>query len=73
MRRWKIRKKPRTGISDGPFTVGSDGRKVSWRTLPGGDVELDLRRGEEVLIQARGDAVIRPVTPATRARWGLPA
>ncbi|MEU6780355.1 glycoside hydrolase family 95-like protein [Nonomuraea angiospora] len=62
----------RTGI-DGPFTVRSDGRKVPWRTLPGGDLELDLRRGEEVLIQARGDAVIRPVTPANQARWGLPA
>jgi len=62
----------RTGI-DGPFTVRSSGRKVSWRTLPGGDVELDLRRGEEVLIQARGDAVIRPVTAPSRLHWGLPA
>ncbi|MBT2227886.1 glycoside hydrolase family 95-like protein [Nonomuraea sp. NEAU-A123] len=62
----------RTGI-DGPFTVRSHGRKVPWRTLPGGDLELDLRRGEEVLIQARGDAMIRPVTAPSQPRWGLPA
>jgi hypothetical protein len=62
----------RTGMQ-GQFTVRSNGRKVPWRTLPGGDIELDLRRGEEVLIQARGEAVIRPVTSPSQARWGLPA
>ncbi|HEV2781617.1 MAG TPA: Tat pathway signal sequence domain protein [Actinophytocola sp.] len=66
----------RPGIQ-GPLSLRSSwGRRLPWRTLPGGDLEIDLRRGEEVLIHAAGhrpDLRIRPVTPTEPAPpWGLP-
>lgn len=66
----------RTGIS-GPLTVrGGRGRRVPWRILPGGDLRIDLRRGEEAVVYATGsepDLSVRPVLPAGPApRWGLP-
>src|SRR6266498_955475 len=40
----------RTGIA-GPLAVRlRDGREPHWRTLPTGDVEIDLRRGQEALV-----------------------
>jgi len=66
----------RTGIP-APVTVsGSRGRRVPWRSLPNGDLEIDLRRGEEVIVHAAGarpDPHIRPVSPTEPApAWGLP-
>jgi alpha-L-fucosidase 2 len=67
----------RTGVA-GELTVrgADDDRRPRWRRLPNGDVQLDLRRGEEVLIQAEGarvDPVIAPVTPTIPGPpWGLP-
>ncbi|GAA2431333.1 hypothetical protein GCM10010191_51390 [Actinomadura vinacea] len=66
----------RTGIP-GPVRVrGASGRPIRWRTLPGGDLEIDLRRGEEVVIHAAGhrpDLRVSPVAPAEPAPpWGLP-
>jgi alpha-L-fucosidase 2 len=63
----------RTGIP-GPLTVS--GGHARWRTLPNGDVEIDLPRGAEVVIHKRGqgpDLTIAPVRVTTPApRWGLP-
>jgi hypothetical protein len=67
----------RTGIA-GPLTVrGRDGRPPRWRQLSNGDVEIDLRRGQEALVYAMGtapDLTIAPVPPGPPAPpWGLPA
>jgi hypothetical protein len=66
----------RTGIA-GPLRVESaDGRPPRWRQLPGGDLEVDLRQGQEILVYARGsdpDRTIAPVPPsAPTSPWGLP-
>jgi alpha-L-fucosidase 2 len=66
----------RTGIT-GPLTVRDrHGHEPHWRQLPNGDVEIDLRRGQEVLVYPRGsrpDLTIAPVTPnAPAPPWGLP-
>jgi hypothetical protein len=66
----------RTDLS-GPLTVRSSWRRtVPWRVLPGGDLELGIQRGEEVVIHPadqRPDLQIRPVHPTEPApRWGLP-
>jgi hypothetical protein len=67
----------RTGIA-GPLTVRDrHGRGVPWRVLPDGDVQIDLRRGQEVIVYARGtrpDLTVAPVAPVAPAPpWGLPA
>ncbi|OLB80109.1 MAG: Tat pathway signal sequence domain protein [Actinobacteria bacterium 13_2_20CM_2_71_6] len=67
----------RTGIT-GPLTVRlRSGREPHWRLLPGGDIEIDLRRGQEALIHAQGirpDLTVAPVPVAIPgAPWGLPA
>jgi alpha-L-fucosidase 2 len=67
----------RTGIA-GELTVrgSDDDRRTHWRRLPNGDLQLDLQRGQEVLIQAAGTRVhpvIAPVAPTiTGPPWGLP-
>jgi alpha-L-fucosidase 2 len=66
----------RTGIA-GPLTVRAlHGRDPKWRTLPNGDVEIDLPRGAEAVIHRRGtkpDLTIAPVkVTAPAPRWGLP-
>jgi hypothetical protein len=66
----------RTGIA-GPLTVRDrSGREPHWRQLPNGDVEIDLRRDQEVLLYAKGtrpDLTITPVPVAIPAPpWGLP-
>ena len=66
----------RTGIA-GPLTVRAlHGRDPEWRTLPNGDVEIDLPRGAEAVIHRRGtkpDLTIAPVkVTAPAPRWGLP-
>jgi hypothetical protein len=49
---------------------------VPWRTLPGGDLEIGVRRGEEVVVHAanhRPDLEVGPVIPVeTGPAWGLP-
>jgi hypothetical protein len=67
----------RTGIP-GAVTVRSAwNRRVPWRVLPNGDLEIEVQRGEEVVIHAanqRPDLEVGPVMPAEPApRWGLPA
>ena len=66
----------RPGIA-GPLTVrGGEDRRPRWRQLPNGDVEIELRRGQEAIIEARGShphRVIAPVaTTIPGAQWGLP-
>ncbi len=66
----------RTGIA-GPLTVRSrDGRRVNWKQLPNGDVEIQLCRGQEAVIYARGsrpDLTIAPVPAnAPAPPWGMP-
>ena len=66
----------RTGIT-GPLTVRlRTGREPHWKVLPNGDVEIDLRRGQEALILPKGsrpDLTIAPVPVAIPgAPWGLP-
>ncbi|WP_158839604.1 glycosyl hydrolase family 95 catalytic domain-containing protein [Saccharothrix deserti] len=61
----------------GPLSVRSSwGREVPWRVLPGGDMRIDVRRGEEVVVHARGrrpDLHVEPVSPDVPApAWGLP-
>jgi alpha-L-fucosidase 2 len=64
----------RPGIP-GPLTVRGS-RRLTWRTLANGDLEINLRRGEEAIIHAEGtrpDRHIRPVMPTGPApSWGLP-
>ncbi|MFL6077359.1 MAG: glycosyl hydrolase family 95 catalytic domain-containing protein [Mycobacteriales bacterium] len=61
----------------GPYTVrGGSGRRVPWRVLPGGDLALDLRRGEEAVVYPAGsrpDLTVAPVPIALPSPpWGLP-
>jgi alpha-L-fucosidase 2 len=61
----------------GPLVVRDrDGLTPPWRQLPDGDVEIRLRRGQEVIVHRRGtspDLTIAPVAPAQPAPpWGLP-
>jgi alpha-L-fucosidase 2 len=55
---------------------GDSGRRVPWRVLPGGDLALDLRRGEEAVVYPAGsrpDLVVEPVPIALPSPpWGLP-
>jgi len=67
----------RTGL-DGPLTVRDrTGREPRWRLRPDGDLELDLARGQEVLVHRRGDRpdlTIAPVPAGAPAPpWGMPA
>ncbi|MFI0449862.1 glycosyl hydrolase family 95 catalytic domain-containing protein [Actinomadura sp. 6N118] len=66
----------RPGIP-GPLKVRSaSGRRVPWRVLPNGDVEIGMRRGEEVVVHSarhRPALQIGPVAPSSPAPpWGLP-
>ncbi|WP_158889152.1 glycosyl hydrolase family 95 catalytic domain-containing protein [Amycolatopsis anabasis] len=66
----------RPGI-DGELTVRDPrGRDLRWRRLPNGDVQIDLRRGEEAVVHRTGerpDPHVTPVPPlADSAPWGLP-
>ena len=66
----------RTGIT-GELTVAlRTGREPHWKQLPGGDVEIDLRRGQEALILPKGsrpDLTVAPVPVAIPGPpWGLP-
>jgi hypothetical protein len=67
----------RTGIT-GPLTVRAlrGARTPQWTVLPGGDIQIDLPRGVEVLIHRKGhepDTRVAPVKVTTPApRWGLP-
>jgi alpha-L-fucosidase 2 len=67
----------RPGIA-GDLTVRDHrGRQLRWHTLPGGDIEVELRRGEEAVVYREGDRPdfsIAPVAPnGPAAPWGLPA
>jgi hypothetical protein len=67
----------RTGIA-GPVAVRErSGREPHWKALPNGDLEIDLRRGQEVLVYPQGtrpDLTIAPVPVAIPGPpWGLPA
>jgi hypothetical protein len=67
----------RTGIA-GPVSVRSrTGREPRWRQLPNGDLEIELRRGQEALVYPQGtrpDLTVAPV-PVTipGPPWGLPS
>jgi hypothetical protein len=66
----------RTGIA-GPLAVRDrDGREPRWRRLPDGDVEIDLRPGQDVLVYPRGtrpDLTVAPTPPSAPVPpWGLP-
>jgi hypothetical protein len=65
----------RTGIA-GPLTVRDrTGCEPHWRQLPDGDLEIELRRGQEVLVYAKGtspDLTVGPVPAnAPAPPWGL--
>jgi hypothetical protein len=67
----------RTGIT-GPVTVRlHNGREPHWKQLPGGDLEIDLRCGQEAVVFPKGtrpDLTVAPVPVAIPgAPWGLPA
>jgi hypothetical protein len=67
----------RTGIA-GPLSVRErSGREPHWRALPNGDLEIDLRRDQEVVVYpqgARPDLTVAPVPVAIPGPpWGLPA
>jgi alpha-L-fucosidase 2 len=67
----------RTGIA-GQLTVRNrSGREAQWQQLPDGDVEIELRKGQEVLVYPRGtrpDLTVAPVPAnAPAPPWGLPA
>jgi alpha-L-fucosidase 2 len=67
----------RTGIA-GPVAVRErSGREPHWRALPNGDLEIDLRRGQEVVVYPQGprpDLTVAPVPVAIPGPpWGLPA
>ncbi|KAB2352638.1 glycosyl hydrolase family 95 catalytic domain-containing protein [Actinomadura rudentiformis] len=67
----------RPGIP-GPLKVRSaSGRRVPWRVLPNGDIEIGMRRGEEVIVhnaRHRPDLQVGPAAPGSPAPpWGLPA
>ncbi len=66
----------RTGIT-GPVTVKHrHGREPRWRQLPGGDLEIELPAGQEVLVYPQGprpDLTVAPVPVALPGPpWGLP-
>ncbi|MEU4667741.1 Tat pathway signal sequence domain protein [Amycolatopsis sp. NPDC023774] len=67
----------RPGIDGALEVTDAQGRAKRWRTLPNGDVRVELARGEEAFVYRAGDRpdfAVRPVTsngPSTR--WGLPA
>jgi alpha-L-fucosidase 2 len=67
----------RTGL-DGPLTLRDPaGREPRWTQQPNGDIDVQLKRGQEVLIYRRGsqpDLTVAPV-PASGPvpPWGLPA
>jgi hypothetical protein len=66
----------RTGI-DGPLVVRDrDGGSPRWKQLPNGDIEIDMRRGQEVLVYPKGtrpDLTVAPVAANTPAPpWGMP-
>jgi alpha-L-fucosidase 2 len=67
----------RTGIAGTPSVRSRSGRPLAWRVLPGGDVAIDLPRGEEALIHLAGeepDLTVAPVPVSAPAPpWGLPA
>jgi hypothetical protein len=67
----------RTGIAGELVVRSRSGRGPAWRQLPDGDVEIDLRRGQEVVVYAKGtrpDFTVAPVPIAIPgAPWGLPA
>jgi hypothetical protein len=65
----------RTGIT-GPLVVRArDGHRPTWRQLPDGDVEIELRKGQEALIHQRDvvpDLTVAPVPAnAPAPPWGL--
>ncbi|WP_233625393.1 hypothetical protein [Actinoplanes sp. ATCC 53533] len=67
----------RLGI-DGPLTVRDRaGREPRWRRRPDGDIDVELGRGQEVLIHRHGDRpdlTIAPVPAGPPAPpWGMPA
>ncbi|WP_027945408.1 glycosyl hydrolase family 95 catalytic domain-containing protein [Amycolatopsis taiwanensis] len=66
----------RTGIEGDLVVSDSSGRPKRWRALPNGDLEVDLRAGEEALVYRKGDRpdfTVRPVPPnGESAPWGLP-
>ena len=67
----------RTGIPGELVVRSPAGRGPAWRQLPGGDVEIDLRRGQEVVVYAKGtrpDFTVAPVPVSIPGvPWGLPA
>jgi hypothetical protein len=67
----------RTGI-DGALTIrDAAGREPRWSRRPDGDLDVVLKRGQEVLIHRRGDQpdlTVGPVPAGTPTPpWGLPA
>jgi alpha-L-fucosidase 2 len=66
----------RPGIA-GDLTVRDRrGGQLRWQTLPGGDIQVELRRGEEAVVYRKGDRPdfsIAPVAPnGPSTPWGLP-
>ncbi|QYN18289.1 Tat pathway signal sequence domain protein [Amycolatopsis sp. DSM 110486] len=67
----------RPGIDGALEVTDAQGRAKRWRTLPDGDVRVELARGEEAFVYRAGDRpdfAVRPVAsngPSTP--WGLPA
>jgi len=62
---------------EGELTVRDRwGGPKRWRRLANGDVQIDLRRGEEAVLHRKGDKPdleVRPVSPnGTDAPWGMP-
>jgi alpha-L-fucosidase 2 len=65
----------RTGIS-GQLTVRGRGCDPHWQQLPNGDIKINLRKGDEALIHAKGtrpDLTVAPVPAnAVTPPWGRP-
>ncbi|MEQ0565017.1 Tat pathway signal sequence domain protein [Amycolatopsis sp. NEAU-NG30] len=66
----------RPGIDGELVVTDARGRTRRWRTLPDGDVQVDLGRGEDAFVYRKGDKPdfgVRPVAPGGAAPpWGLP-
>ncbi|WP_425387956.1 glycosyl hydrolase family 95 catalytic domain-containing protein [Amycolatopsis nigrescens] len=65
----------RTGIEGEPVVRDRWGRPKRWRLLPGGDLEIELRRGEEAVVHRKGDRPdfrLGPVPGSPVPPWGLP-
>jgi len=66
----------RIGIDGALMVRDHAGKEPRWRRRPNGDLDIELRRGQEVLIHRRGDRPDLTVAPvpagAPAPPWGMP-